>query len=119
MVNVQEAVDTSLKARDRFLNKKAEYFWYLRERFFEGRIRGLVDETTIAQLTAIRYGHDSRGRIAIETKDELKKRGVKSPDRAEGLVLAFAPVRSAWAGLRDYYEAEQKPQETEECLVTA
>ena len=44
---------------------------------------------TLAQLNAPNYGHDSRGRIKIEKKDEIKKRGLGSPDRAEALLLAI------------------------------
>jgi len=44
------------------------------------------------------------GQIRIEPKDEMKKRGMRSPDRAEAAVMAYAtlvPLRqeasySAW-----------------------
>jgi hypothetical protein len=62
----------------------------LRERFQAGRITGLADERTISQLAQIRYRPNSRGQIVIESKEELLRRGVKSPDRADSVMLAFA-----------------------------
>lgn len=35
-------------------------------------------------------GIDSRGRIKIESKDDMRKRGLPSPDRADAMAIAFA-----------------------------
>jgi len=35
---------------------------------------------------------NSRGQIVIESKEDMKKRGRKSPDRGDALMLAFAKV---------------------------
>lgn len=107
MVNVQNAPDTCKKDTELYKDKKAQYYWHLRQEFLGERILGLHDERTIAQLTTMRYSHGPKGHITIESKDDLKKRGVQSPDRAEGLMLAFCPARAPWAGLSDYYENEQ------------
>jgi hypothetical protein len=86
------AVNVGERARDseKYVNAKAEHYWGLRLRAEAGDLSGLGDEKTIAQLTGIRYSHDARGRVAIETKEEARRRGVKSPDRAESVMLAFA-----------------------------
>jgi hypothetical protein len=34
----------------------------------------------------------SKGQIQVESKDDMRKRGVPSPDRADALVYAFAYV---------------------------
>lgn len=73
-----------------FTNWKAEAYWGTRERFKLGQVRGLDDEDTKAQLSDVRYRETSAGRIEIEPKDEAKKRGSTSPDRAESLIMAFA-----------------------------
>jgi hypothetical protein len=83
-------VGTTANNPQRFANRKAEYFWGIRERFRKGEIRGLRDERTLSQLATIRYRANPRGQATIESKDELRRRGVKSPDRADSLVLAFA-----------------------------
>src|SRR4029077_10499538 len=79
--------------RERFVNLKAELYWGLRERFEAGKISGTFNERTISQLTAIRYEVTPRGQIAIEAKEKMERRGVKSPDWAEALMLAFAPMK--------------------------
>ena len=75
-----------------FRNAKGEAYWNMRDRLSKGEINGLTDERTQAQLSTVRYKHNSKGQIEIESKDDAKKRGVKSPDRAEGLILAYTPV---------------------------
>src|SRR5215217_67839 len=39
---------------------------------------------------SIKWGIDSRGRIKIESKDDMRKRGMPSPDRADAMAIAFA-----------------------------
>ena len=86
-INVGEAAVDS----ERFANLKAELYWGVRMRFEGSDVAGMTDEKTIAQLTSIRYRHNARGQVVIESKEEARKRGVRSPDRAEAVMLAFAP----------------------------
>ena len=58
-----------------------------------GDLAGLTDERAIGQLAGLRYSHNSRGQVVIESKQDARKRGVKSPDRAEAIMLAFAKPR--------------------------
>jgi hypothetical protein len=99
-VNVQE-VNVGEKAYDpeKYANRKAELYWGLRARTQAGDIAGLTDERAIAQLAGIRYSHNSRGQVVIESKDEARKRGVKSPDRAEAVMLAFANLERVFGFL--------------------
>jgi len=80
---------TSLRSKEKFVNSKAEYYWGLRQRAQVGDLRGSLDDKTIGQLASIRYSHNARGHIEIEGKEEMRKRGVRSPDRAEAVMLAF------------------------------
>lgn len=78
-----------------------ELWWQLRERFREGRIGGPLDDETMAQCSDVRYKYGSTyTHPIIESKDEAKKRGIGSPDRAESLMLAFGriPVPDGVAG---------------------
>ena len=75
---------------DRFLNRRAQAFWALRDELREGRIdRDSEDEELAAQLLAIRWTVNSRGQIQIESKDEMRKRGLPSPDRADAVAMAL------------------------------
>jgi hypothetical protein len=47
------------------------------------------DEKLIGQLTTRKFKFSSRGRMVLERKEDMKKRGLTSPDRADALVLAF------------------------------
>lgn len=88
---VEVNVGTRSSDPEKYLNLRCEIWWDLRERFREGNIAGPIDEITLGQLSGVRYKYDSRHtHPVIESKDESRKRGVKSPDRAEALLLAFA-----------------------------
>jgi hypothetical protein len=77
--------------KERFVNARAEDYWTLRERFEQGEIDIDPDDDKLAaQLGSIKWGIDSRGRIKIESKDDMRKRGLPSPDRADALAIAFA-----------------------------
>jgi len=88
-INVGEAASDT----ERYANWKAELYWALRMRAQSGDFAGLDDETATGQLAGIRYRHDARGRVVIEGKDEARQRGVPSPDRAEAIMLCYAPQR--------------------------
>lgn len=95
-----EGVDeTGKPVKERYANLKAELYWGLRQRFAAGEVAGLSDAPTLAQLASIRYGHTAQGKVAIEKKEDARKRGVKSPDRAEAVMLAYAPLMPARAGV--------------------
>lgn len=81
----------SPRDKERFLNARAEWFWALRERFETGDI-DIDDEDLAAQLANIKYKFTSRGQTQIESKDDMKRRGVHSPDRADALMLAYAAL---------------------------
>jgi phage terminase large subunit len=83
-------VGESPRDSEKYANLKAELFWGLRMRFAAGDASGLLDEAAIGQLAGIRYRHNARGQVQIESKEDARKRGVKSPDRAESIMLAFA-----------------------------
>lgn len=90
-------VGNAARNTELYANLKAELYWGLRQRFETGDVQGVTDETAIGQLAGIRYEHNARGQIKIESKDDARKRGVKSPDRAEAVMLAFAETRDGWS----------------------
>jgi hypothetical protein len=78
---------------ERFLNSRAEWWWGLRSRFESGDIDIDEDDELAAELANIKYKFTSRGQSQIESKAEMKKRGLSSPDRGDALMLAFADVK--------------------------
>ena len=76
--------------REKYLNLRAE-LWFRAKEFFEERTCKIpFDEVLFSQLVAPRYSFNSQGRIKVESKDEMKKRGLRSPDRADALMLTLA-----------------------------
>jgi phage terminase large subunit len=102
-------INVSQKPRDseKYSNSKAELYWGLRMRFEAGEVAGLADERAISQLATIRYSDNARGQLEIESKGDARKRGVKSPDRAEAIMLAYA----AWQGSGNYELMRQQHAE--------
>jgi hypothetical protein len=50
------------------------------------------DEELKAQVINRKAGRNSKGLLCIESKEEMKARGVDSPDRADALLGAMAPA---------------------------
>jgi hypothetical protein len=76
---------------EHYLNARAEWYWALRERFEQGDIDIDPDDDDLAaQLGAIKYKYTSRGQVQIESKDDMRKRKLPSPDRADALMLTAA-----------------------------
>lgn len=76
-----------------FFNLRAEAHWHLRTRLEQKLISLPPDEDFIAQATSLTYKISSRGKIQIESKEDLRDRGVKSPDRLDAVVLACMPAQ--------------------------
>ena len=70
-------------------NLRAEGYWTLARRFRDHAIRIPRDAELIAELASLRYRYNSRGRILMESKEDMKRRGLPSPDKADALMLAF------------------------------
>ena len=84
----------------RFVNMRAEIFWELRRLFNEGLVAIPRDEELISQLLGLRYDVTSAGQVKMESKSSLRRRGLRSPDKADALALAFMepPSLQIWTG---------------------
>jgi hypothetical protein len=73
-----------------YLNLRAE-LWYRTKSWLEARDSRIPkDDRLITELSTVRFNFTSSGRIKIESKADIKRRGVPSPDYADSLVLTFA-----------------------------
>lgn len=89
-------------SKDKFANKRAELWGMVRERFrktfnhVQGIAKYKVDElisipddaTLINQLSSPLAKMTSTGKILVESKEEMAKRGVPSPDSADSLIYS-------------------------------
>lgn len=89
-VNVAENANEDKK----FHRSRDEMWWAMRDLIEPNRSGGGLLQLDIgakelAQLNAPTYSADSAGRRLVESKKEMKERGLHSPDRAEAILLAL------------------------------
>lgn len=84
--------DFGAKARNDkiFFNRGMEIWAGLARQIDKEEVVLINDPGLIAQLTTRKMFYDQRGRVRLEPKDELRARGVKSPDRADAVAGCFA-----------------------------
>jgi len=71
-----------------FANMRA-YMWAKMREWLE---RGCIDKSAVleVELSSPGYRHDIKDRLLLESKEDMKKRGVASGDEADALALTFA-----------------------------
>jgi len=74
----------------RFLNARAQWWWNLRLLLAAGDLDLPNDPELVAELVGMKYRVDSHGRIVVESKEDMKARGLRSPDKADTVMLAYA-----------------------------
>jgi phage terminase large subunit len=75
---------------DTYTNLRAE-LWFKMRGWLEQRGAKLPrNEQLIAELTSIRYSFASSGKMKAESKDDMRKRGLSSPDYADAVCLTLA-----------------------------
>lgn len=70
-------------------NRMTEAWFQFAKMVREGRCYMPRDNQMVKQLTGRRYFTTRKGKLVLESKDDYMKRGHDSPDRADGLVMAF------------------------------
>lgn len=87
----------------KYTNKRAE-MWGEMSDWLERQPASIPDSDELqADLTQIRYFYDSNNALRMEKKEDMKKRGFRSPDTADALGLTFAaPVSARWGGAINY-----------------
>lgn len=84
-VNVAE----SPAVKERFMRLRDE-LWFSAREWLETRSVKLPDvEELVGQLTGPKYAMTSAGKIKVESKDDMKARGIVSPDLADAFCLTF------------------------------
>lgn len=76
-----------------FLNKRIEMWWRIKEWLELGGCIPADTELRVDLVSPL-YSYDSANRMKLEKKEDMKARGIKSPDVADALALTFAqPVQ--------------------------
>jgi len=72
-----------------YSNMRTYMWWQMRESIRAG-LAIEFDAELEAELTSPEYAHNNRDQLALEKKDDIKKRLGMSPDNADALALTFA-----------------------------
>lgn len=99
-----------VKARDYFSNLKAQSWWMVADRFrntynavTNGQkfredeliaINGNIDllERLVDELSTPRRDFDANGKVKVESKKDLVKRNIDSPNLADAFIMAYNPL---------------------------
>lgn len=86
-INVGEAASTDPA---RYMRLRDELWFKARDWFDSRAVTMPNDAALISELVGPKYKVESSGKLKVESKDDMKKRGVKSPNRADAFCLTFA-----------------------------
>lgn len=110
-MNAAEASDAFDKTGQlAFYNRRAEWWWKLRESLDPDNGDNIAlpdDRELLADLVAPRFRLTMRG-ILVESKDAIRQRIGRSPDKGDSLVLAHAVPFVPGAGFFEYYSGLMK-----------
>lgn len=108
---------TKIKNKDFFANIKAQMWWDVADRFLlthmvvesmksgtpppKFKIEDLISiDSTIKHLSKLKMelctplrDFDNNGRVKVESKKDMKKREVASPNLGDAFIMAYAPIR--------------------------
>jgi hypothetical protein len=107
-INVAESAAND----EQYMRLRDELWWKARS-WLEALDCNIPDDRKlIAELTSVHYEVLSSGKIKVESKDDLKARGLQSPDLADAFCLTFANGRDKWIENRkmDRYRQRLRPK---------
>jgi len=102
-------VARSANNKDQFANLRAELWHEMRDWFLQDLPVQIPNDPDLQkEICGLGYKYNSSGRLLIESKDEAKKRGMRSPDKADSLMLTFSYGQHA--GTNSYKPRTMPPQ---------
>ena len=76
--------------RQTYLNLRAE-LWFKLKSWLEARDCSIpANDDLLAELVAVKYKYTSTGKLQLESKSDMQKRGLPSPDHGDAVCLTFA-----------------------------
>ena len=93
-------------------NMRAQMWSNLKDALSDGvRLPDMEDLRT--DLTSVEYGYTLRNELKLESKEDMKKRGLASPDLGDALALTYAlpvhPTRPGFGGDNDTQDTDYDP----------
>lgn len=75
--------------RDKYPNWISEAWFYIAELL--PKIQLPMSNDLLMELTTRQWSQDAKGKRKVESKDDYKKRGFRSPDLADACIICYAP----------------------------
>jgi hypothetical protein len=106
--DIIHAINAGSKPLDakKYLNKRAEMWGNLKQWLLDEPVSLPDSDELHADLCNVKYKVDSVSRLMIEKKEDMKKRGVRSSDTADSLMLTLAIPESAFNNLNKAKKSE-------------
>lgn len=87
--DIVEDGNAKVKAKNKYDNMTT-YLWGSVKDKMESEVLSIEnDNELVAQFSCRKYRMTSRGKMVLESKEEMKKRGISSPDRADAVALSI------------------------------
>jgi hypothetical protein len=93
---------TTVNNEKKYYNLRSQMWLEAGDKFADGLVSLPEGMSLTSQLTTVRFDFVSNGRRQVESKDEIKKRIGRSPDRGDTLVMGLYAIDKAET--LDYYE---------------
>ncbi len=91
---------------NRYINKRAEMWGVMREWLADEPVQIPDSDELHSDLCGLTWKVDSKYRIALEKKEDMKKRGLRSPDTADAMALTFAlPSKAVLQTIDKHYSS--------------
>lgn len=104
---------------DRFNNRRSELYYKMREFIIDGGCLPANDEELITDLTGIEYGFDGKQRWVLESKEDMKDRGLDSPDTGDALALSFCSPVAPTKAKKDTWRSRLKKKARRKSAMAA
>jgi hypothetical protein len=84
------ALDETGKPAGGPANRRSEMWGNLKKVLEDGRFSLPDSDSLQADLVSVGYKFTSDGRLLLESKEDLRKRGIPSPDEGDAVALCFS-----------------------------
>jgi len=107
-----EMVNPAEKSTDeKYANKRAELYGVTREKILAKEIPYPEDEKVVDQITQIHYKLNNRRQVQIESKEDIRARLGRSPDRADAWVIGIWGTEQVLRWRKENEELRQRRYE--------
>jgi phage terminase large subunit len=97
--NVRDVNVSESSAMNPSANKLRDELWLNLKDWLNTRAVRIPNDSQLRQeIVAPKYSFSSTGKVIVESKDSMKKRGMRSPDLADSLCLTFASTAAGVGG---------------------